>query len=59
LLLSVNTAVTVGTVKEVSADIAKISLKIPIVALPGTRAGIARNFQGHWRLIGYGEIITK
>ena len=34
----------------------KLNLKIPIVALKGENLGIARNINGHWRLIGWGTI---
>ena len=38
-------------------DEAELSLKIPIVAISKNKVGIARNISGHWRLIGWGEII--
>jgi translation initiation factor 2 subunit 3 len=56
LMLSVNSSTTVGTIKKVKQDLIELSLKIPIVPLKGESVGIARNFQGHWRLIGFGEI---
>lgn len=62
LLLSVNTATTVGFVKNVKQiseheSLAELQLKIPIVPIKDTRIGIARNLQGHWRLIGYAELV--
>ena len=59
LMLSVNTTITVGTVEKVDKEGKEIelSLSIPIVAIIGDNVGIARNFQGHWRLIGWGEIV--
>ena len=57
LMLSVNTTITVGTVEKISKDEIEMSLKIPIVHLIGENVGIARNMNGHWRLIGFGEII--
>ena len=59
LMLSVNTTITVGTVEKVDKECKEIelSLSIPIVAIIGDNVGIARNFQGRWRLIGWGEII--
>lgn len=57
LMLSVNTTVTVGTVEKITDDEVEMSLNIPIVALKGNNVGIARNISGHWRLIGFGEII--
>ena len=58
LMLSVNTTITVGTVEKIKNDEAELSLNIPIVALKGDNLGIARNISGHWRLIGFGEIIN-
>lgn len=57
LMLSVNTTITVGVVEKIRNDEIEISLNIPIVALKGNNVGIARNLKGHWRLIGFGEII--
>lgn len=57
LLLSINTSITVGMVVSIQKDITALKLKIPVVALSGSKVGIARNINGHWRLIGWGEII--
>lgn len=57
LLLSVNTAITVGTVTKVKGNEIEVLLKIPIVPVGSGKIGIARNLQGHWRLIGWGEIV--
>ncbi|MEM2017840.1 MAG: translation initiation factor IF-2 subunit gamma [Candidatus Pacearchaeota archaeon] len=57
LMLSVNTTTTIGTIEKLSGDVAEFVLKIPIVPFKGARVGIARNYKGHWRLIGYGEIL--
>lgn len=57
LMLSINTAVTVGDVKTIKGDIVELNLRIPIVPLKIDNIGIARNINSHWRLIGYGEII--
>ncbi len=56
LMLSVNTTITVGTVEKIKGDEVELNLNIPIVALKGDNTGIARNINGHWRLIGWGEI---
>lgn len=56
LMLSVNSSTTVGTIKKVKQDSIELSLRIPIVPIKGESVGIARNFQGHWRLIGFGEM---
>jgi len=56
LLLSINTSVTLGSVSKIKGDEIDLILKIPIVTIKGSKVGIARNYSGHWRLIGYGEI---
>ena len=35
----------------------ELSLSIPIIAMREDNIGIARNLNGHWRLIGWGEVI--
>lgn len=57
LMLSVNTTITVGTIEKIKGDEIELSLNIPIVALKGDNVGMARNIGGHWRLIGFGEIL--
>lgn len=57
LMLSINTTITVGTVEKISEKEIELSLNIPVVALKGDNTGIARNIEGHWRLVGLGEII--
>lgn len=57
LMLSLNTSITVGQVLSAKPESIDLSLKIPVVPLKGESIGIARNFNGHWRLIGFGEII--
>ena len=57
LMLSVNTTITVGTVEKISNSEVEFNLNIPIVALKGDNVGIARRIEGHWRLIGFGEIL--
>jgi len=56
LLLSINTSITIGNVIKVKGDEAELKLRIPIVLFPNENVGIARNMQGHWRLVGWGEI---
>jgi translation initiation factor 2 subunit 3 len=57
LMLSINTTITVGQITKLKENEADISLKIPIIPLKKDNIGIARNINGHWRLIGFGEII--
>ncbi|MBI2630039.1 translation initiation factor IF-2 subunit gamma [Candidatus Pacearchaeota archaeon] len=59
LLLSVNTSITIGTVIKIKDNEAELNLRIPIVIFPGENIGIARNIQGHWRLVGFGEIVAE
>jgi translation initiation factor 2 subunit 3 len=64
LMLSLNTSITVGQVTKTYQQPASedqeprvdLSLKIPVVPLKGESIGIARNLNGHWRLIGFGSI---
>lgn len=57
LLLSINTSITIGTIKKIRENEAQLTLKIPIVPIKNSRVGIARNIEGKWRLIGWGELI--
>ena len=56
LMLSVNTSITVGQVTSAREKVTELFLKIPIVPFLEDRFGIARNYNGHWRLIGWGEL---
>lgn len=56
LMLNVNSAATVGIVKELGKGLVHLTLRRPVVASPGSRVTIARNVGQRWRLIGYGEI---
>ncbi len=58
LMLSINTSVTIGLTKKIKGDELDLSLRIPVIPFKGNKAGIARNINGHWRLIGYGEILN-
>ena len=57
LMLSVDTTITVGTVEKITDKEIELSLNIPVIALKESNTGIARNIGGHWRLIGFGEVI--
>jgi translation initiation factor 2 subunit 3 len=57
IMLSVNTAITVGLVKTIKNNLAEINLRIPIVPIKSENIGIARNINNHWRLIGFGELV--
>lgn len=57
LMLSANTTITVGTIEKISKNEIELLLNIPLVPLKGDNVGLARNINGHWRLIGFGEIV--
>jgi translation initiation factor 2 subunit 3 len=57
ILLNVSTSITVGQIIKLKGDEADFKLRIPIVPIKGENIGMARNVGGHWRLIGFGEII--
>ncbi len=54
LMLNVNSASTVGVVKDVQKDSVKCSLKLPVCAKKGSRVTISRLIGSRFRLIGYG-----
>lgn len=57
IMLSINTTITVGKIKKIKKDEIELSLKISVVPIKGDSVGLARNMNGHWRLIGFGEIL--
>jgi translation initiation factor 2 subunit 3 len=57
LMISINTTVSVGTVRKIKGNDVELILRIPIVDLKGENVGVARNINNHWRLIGFGEVI--
>jgi len=57
LMISVNTTITVGNIEKLSENNMELELSIPLVCLEGDNVGIAKNINGHWRLIGHGKII--
>ena len=56
LMLNVNTTITVGIVEKIAGNEIELNLNIPVIALKDDNAGIARNIEGHWRLIGFGKV---
>ena len=57
IMLSINTTITVGQIIKLKNNETEFLLKIPVIPIKGDSIGLARNIHGHWRLIGYGEII--
>lgn len=56
LMLNVNSAATVGVVKDLSKNVVKCTLRRPVCADVGSRVTMSRNLGQRWRLIGYGII---
>ena len=54
LMLNVNSAATVGVVTELSKDLIKCKLKLPVCCKVGSRVTISRRVVNRFRLIGYG-----
>ncbi len=59
LMLNVNSAATVGVVREIAKNKIKCVLKKPICASIGARVTISRRVGTRFRLIGYGIIKEK
>jgi len=59
LMLNVNSAATVGVVKDLSKNKITCDLRRPVVADPDSRVTISRNIGQRWRLIGWGRILAK
>jgi translation initiation factor 2 subunit 3 len=57
VLLSVDTSATGGAILHLKGDELEVSLKKPVVAFKGDNVGIARNVNGHWRLVGSGVVL--
>ena len=55
-MLNVNSAATVGIVKELGKNKVECTLKRPICAEKGAKVTISRRVGQRWRLIGYGVI---
>jgi translation initiation factor 2 subunit 3 len=56
LMLNVNSAATVGIVRDIAKDRATCQLRKPICAAPGSRISISRRVGTRFRLIGFGII---
>jgi translation initiation factor 2 subunit 3 len=57
LMISLNTTITGGNVLTIKNEIIEMNLKTPIVPFENEYVGIAKNIEGHWRLIGFGNLI--
>ena len=56
LMLNINSAATVGVIKDLKKGVATCTLKLPVCAEPGSKVTISRSLGNRWRLIGYGII---
>ncbi len=56
LMMNVNSAATVGVVKELGKNKVNCILKRPVCAEKDSRVALSRRIGQRWRLIGYGEI---
>ncbi|MEB3862256.1 MAG: translation initiation factor IF-2 subunit gamma [Desulfurococcales archaeon] len=54
LMLTVGTAITLGTATSVSKDTVEVRLRRPVVGWDGARVAISRRIHGRWRLVGWG-----
>lgn len=57
LMLNINSATTVGIVKDIRKDKITCNLKIPVCASKEDRIAISRRFGTRWKLMGVGNII--
>lgn len=58
LLLTIGTAVRLGTVTRVTKDELEVIIREPVVVVPRINVAISRQIKGRWRLIGWGRIKT-
>ena len=56
LMVNIGSLSTGGRVIAVKADLAKISLTNPVCTSVGEKIALSRRVEGHWRLIGWGQI---
>jgi translation initiation factor 2 subunit 3 len=57
LMLNVWTAITLGTIKEISkGNVVTVELRRPVSVEKGTRVAVSRQIQKRYRLIGYGFV---
>ncbi len=56
LMVNIGSLSTGGRVVAVKADLAKIGLTTPVCTSVGEKIALSRRVEGHWRLIGWGQI---
>lgn len=57
LMINVNSAVTVGEIKNISKGIVYINLRLPVLASKEDRFALSRKVGARWHLIGIGELV--
>lgn len=57
IMLSINTTITGGVIQKITEKEIEVQLKMPAIFFKGDDVGIAKNIHGHWRLVGYGEVV--
>ncbi|MFH1358794.1 MAG: translation initiation factor IF-2 subunit gamma [archaeon] len=57
IMISINTTTSVGKITKIGKGEIELGLNIPVIPIKGDGVGLARNIHGHWRLIGFGEIL--
>lgn len=56
LMVNIGSTATGGRVAACKAELAKIALTQPVCTTEGEKIALSRRVDGHWRLIGWGEI---
>jgi translation initiation factor 2 subunit 3 len=56
LMVNIGSTATGGKVQAVKGDLAKIALTQPVCTQEGEKIALSRRVDGHWRLIGWGQI---
>jgi translation initiation factor 2 gamma subunit (eIF-2gamma) len=56
LLINIGSSATGGRILAVKKDLVKIQLTKPVCAEISEKVALSRRIQGHYRLIGWGEI---
>jgi len=57
VMINVGSTAVGGRVLAVKADLAKIKLLAPVCTGEGEKIALSRRVKGHWRLIGWGQIL--
>jgi len=58
LMVNIGSTSTGGKILGVKEDLTKIALNTPVCTEEGEKIALSRRVEGHWRLIGWGKIIS-